>query len=561
MHSAAASPPTFSPAETLTEITTLLSPLLTSSLSTKHFTSRWQVIRTNLSSLSSHLSHLSNLSHNSLLDSLLSNVLSTLRLIETLATKCTDDVLTAGKLLTQSDLDIAIGSISKHVDDLDLLVRSGMLQQSSAIVLIEPGIGAGLVELGFYVRDVFARLQIGGIEFKDKAMDSLIQVLKKDEKAGSVVAKEGNVRYLVCLLDYNVDDSLREKVVLAVALLASACEESRKCVFEEGALGPLLRIIESNSVLLSERAVMAVEAITVDPDNAWAVLAYGGVSVLIDVCRYGSIVAQSHALGAITNVALIEEIRICLREEGGVGCIVTLLSSVPAKAANCISVLASVDEDCRDLILQEKGLQALLHLLDELSDLVVLEHVLRAIYSLSSMDTVRLLSLSSSFVIHLSEFIKNGNLVLQHLAVSLLADLSMMSERNKQNIAGCMCYLVKFMETVKPGGLQEVATQSLVLLLTVKSNRKYLIGDDESVMRLVQMLDPKTESVPKKFPVAVISAIMAGGSNGCRKKLVASGACRYLQNLAEMEVAGAKKLLQKLSGNRLKSILSSTWRE
>lgn len=463
--------------------------------------------------------------------------------------------------MTQSDLDVSINLVSKHVDDLDLLVRSGMLQQSTAIVLIEPESGGGLGELGFYVRDVFTRLQIGGIEFKDKAVESLIQVLRNDEKAASVVAKEGNVRYLVSLLDCNVDECLREKAVLVVALLASACDESRKCVFEEGALGPLLRIIESNSVLLSERAVMAVEAITVDSDNAWAVLAYGGVSVLIDVCRYGSVVAQAHALGVITNVAIIEDIRICLREEGGVGVVVTLLSSVPAKAANCIAVLASLDEDCRDLILQEKGLQALLHLLDEVSDMVVLEHVLRAIYSLSSLDSIKLLSLSSSFVIRLSELIKRGNSVLQHLAVSLLADLSMMSERNKQDIAGCMCYLVRLMETVKPAGLQEVATQSLVLLLTVKSNRKNWIRDEGSVMRLVQMLDPKNEAVPKKFPLAVILAIMAGGSKGCRKKLVAAGACKYLQNLAEMEVAGAKKALQKLSGNRLKSILSSTWRE
>lgn len=61
--------------------------------------------------------------------------------------------------------------------------------------------------------------------------------------------------------------------------------------------------------------------------------------------------------------------------------------------------------------------------------------------------------------------------------------------------------------------------------------------------------------------MALISAIMVGGSKGCRKKLVAAGACTYLQSLAEMEVAGAKKALQKLSGNRLKSILSSGWRE
>lgn len=121
--------------------------------------------------------------------------------------------------------------------------------------------------------------------------------------------------------------------------------------------------------------------------------------------------------------------------------------------------------------------------------------------------------------------------------------------------------LVKLMESPKPVGLQESASQALVSLLTVRSNRKELVRDEKSVMRLIQMLDPRNEAVSHKFPVMVISAVLAGGSQGCRKRLAAAGAQPHLQKLAEMEVAGAKKAVQRLSGNRLKTIFSLTWRE
>nr|POF00883.1 hypothetical protein CFP56_68755 [Quercus suber] len=79
------------------------------------------------------------------------------------------------------------------------------------------------------------------------------------------------------------------------------------------------------------------------------------------------------------------------------------------------------------------------------------------------------------------------------------------------------------MESPKPVGLQESAAEALVSLLTVRSN----------------------ELVCTKFPVMVVAAVLGGGSQGCRKRLVAVGAQNHLQRLAEMDVAGAKKALQK----------------
>ena len=465
----------------------------------------------------------------------------------------------------QSDLDMASAALTNQLHDLDLLLRSGVLHQSNAIVLSHPGPGSCKDDLGFFIRDLFTRLQIGGVEFKKKALESLLQLLSDDEKSASLVAKEGNVAYLIHLLDFHYQPAVREQATFAISALASANDESRKTVFEEGGLGPLLRILESGSTLLKEKAAIAVEAIATDPENAWAVSAYGGVAVLIEACRSGSPATQTHAVGAIRNVANVEDIKMSLGEEGAVPVLLQLLVSgtgaAQEKAASCVAVLASSGEYFRALIIQERGLQRLMHLMQDISSSDTLEHVLRAIISLLSSDhTARILSSSTIFVTQLGEFIKRGNSLLQQLSASLVGLLSI-SDGNKRAIGDCMGSLVKLMESPKPVGLQETAAQALVSLLTVRSNRKELLRDEKSMMRLMVMLDPKNETVAKTFPVMVVAAILAGGSHSCRKRLLAAGAQTQLQKLSEMEVAGAKKALQRLAGNRLKTIFSRTWRE
>ncbi|GFQ06307.1 vacuolar protein 8 [Phtheirospermum japonicum] len=558
-----------SPAVTLENTTEILNHLLPATMSITCFASRWQVIRSKLAAVKSLLSEISDSPHwseNSLLVNLLPELLSTLRRTETLCHLCRDAAasFSRGKLLMQSDLDMAAGWLSKQINDLDLLLRSGVLHQSTAIVLSRPDAASSRDEIAFFVKDLFTRLQIGGPEFKRKALESLIQLLSEDDKSAAVVAREANVSSLISLLDLNGRDSIRELAVTAVSLLVSAGDLPRKSVFEEGALGPLLRVMESGSMAMKEKAAMAVEFITSDPDNAWAISAYGGVHILTELCKSGSLAAQSYAAGAIRNISTVEDIRIALAEEGAIPILIQLLvsgsPSAQGKTANCISILASTNEHFRALLLQEKGLQRLLHLFHECSNPETFEHVLCAIYSLSVSDTCyRTLSGSTAFIVRIAELVKNGNIMVQHISASLLANLAI-SDGNKRAISGCMGFLVKLMESIKPDGMQEVGTKALLSLLSVKSNRKEFVRDEKSLMRLVKMLDPENEIVSKKFPAAVVAAIMAGGSQGCRKKLVAAGAYGHLQRLAELEVAGAKRALQRLSANRLTSLLSRKWR-
>ncbi|XP_071691859.1 uncharacterized protein [Rutidosis leptorrhynchoides] len=554
-----------SPTEALAQTTAILSHLLPASLSIQSFTARWQSLRSKLVTLKSLLSELTHSTHwseNHLLQTLLPNLLSTLRRIQTLCDQCTKPNQSTGKLLMQSDLDMATNWLSKQLHDFDLLLRSGVLRLSNAIVLSQPAPGSDKEELSFFIRDLFTRLQIGGVEFKRKALESLIQLLVDDEKAATVVAKEGNISYLINLFDVNTH---REQSVSAISILACASDQSRKIVFEEGGLGPLLRIVESGSVQLKEKACMAVEAITSDFDHTWAVSAYGGVPILLDVCKSGSLIAQSHAIGAIRNVAFVEDIRISIMEESGVPVIVNLLTSGSSvgkeKAANCVAILASSSENLRSMIIQERGLHGLSQLLHQASNPNTLEHVLRAIHSLSSSDSVcRLLSSSNTCISHIAGLIKQGNFTQQQISVSILANLSL-NDGNKRVAAVCMGSLMKLIEFTKPVGLQESALNLLVNLLCLKANRKDFVKDEKNIMRLIQMLDPVNESVPKKYPLAIVYALLHGGSNDCRKRLLDAGAQGYLQRLNEMEVAGAKKALKRLSGNRLKNIFIRTWRE
>lgn len=561
MPTVAVAPLSPQPPELLDQINGLLSQLLSCSLSIKSFTVRWQVIRSKLAYVKSSISEISLSSHwfeNPLLQTLLPDLHATLRRLETLADRCSDPCFNVGKLLMQSDLDMAAGWLSKLIDDLDVLLRSGVLRQSTAIVLSQPGPGSRKEDLVLFIRDLFTRLQIGSMLFKKKAMESLIQLLADDQKSASLVSKEGNMSCLVQLLDQNVQSKVREQAVTVVSILVCSSDQSRRSVFEEGGLGPLLRIMESGSILLKEKAAVAVEAITADVDNAWAISAYGGVSVLTKACRSGSLTMQAHAAGAIKNIAVVEEIRTALLEEGAIPVLIQLLNSESAlaqeKSANCISILASSGENCRDIIIQEKGLQGLLQLLQQSSSSDTVEHVLRAILSLTASETAsRSLSSSTTFIIQIAELIKHGNVLIQHISASLLSTLSI-SDGNKKTIANCMGALVNLIESSKPNSLQEVAAQAMISLLTVKCNRKNLVKDEKRLVGLVEMLDPKTELISKKFSVAIVAAIMAGGSRSCRKRLMKAGAYEHLHSLSEMDVPGAKRALQKLSGNRLKSI-------
>ncbi|KAF6172817.1 hypothetical protein GIB67_034669 [Kingdonia uniflora] len=151
--------------------------------------------------------------------------------------------------------------------------------------------------------------------------------------------------------------------------------------------------------------------------NAWAISAYGGVLLLIEVRQSGMPITQMHADGAIKNVAIVEEIRVALGEEGAVEVLLQLLvfdtSTAQEKSAYCLWILTSDRENFRVSILELGCVENLQQLLQKPLNTNTLEHVLRAISALSVSDrTLKILSSSTSFLLQLAELINNTILLI-----------------------------------------------------------------------------------------------------------------------------------------------------
>ncbi|KAL5200881.1 hypothetical protein ABZP36_035235 [Zizania latifolia] len=574
------SPPPPAAADALGQILHALLPaLLLAAGSVKALHSRWRALHGTLLALQSSLAAApASAAAHPLFADLVGSLLPALRSLHALSARCLDAALPGGRLRLQSDLDIAASSLSLLLHDLSLLFRSGLLSVDSsasspnAIVLQVPAPAASRADKSLFIRDAFARLQIGGLDLKLKALGSLLELLGNDvsAEAAHIVASDGDVAALLRLLDASSHSALRDRAAAAVAHLATACAASRKAVFDEGGLGPLLRMLDSgSSPATRERAVVAIEAITADVGSAWAVSAYGGVPILINACRpgSGSPVVQALAVAALKNVASIEDVRLALVEEGGLPVLVDLLASSTSdtqkSAALCIWSLASLgDHETQYQIVQAGALPPLLQALHTASGLDLHDSVLHAIHALTVVPAAaRTLCSSPLFFAQLTDLMcHGGSILLQQMVADMVAELApAVSDDTKRCMAPCIGILLKMMEAAKPATVQESAGHGLLALMTLKSNRKELIRDEKSVTRLLHMLDPRNEEIDKKYPVSIVLALAMGGGNGTRRRLADAGVCQHLQKLAEAEVPGAKKALQRISGNRLKSLLSRGW--
>jgi hypothetical protein len=574
-------PPPPAAADALAQILhALLPPLLLAAASANALHSRWRALHGTLLALqSSLLSAPASAAGHPLFADLVASLLPALRSLHALSARCQDPALPGGRLRLQSDLDIAASSLSLLLHDLSLLLRSGLLSfdpsasSPNAIVLQVPAAAASRADKSLFIRDAFARLQIGGLDLKLKALASLLELLGSDAataEAANIVAADGDVAALLRMLDASAHSALRDRAAATVALLATACAASRKVVFDEGGLGPLLRVLDSGSVPATrEHAVVAIEAITADAGSAWAVSAYGGVSILLNACRpgSGSLAMQALAVGALKNVISIDDVRSALVEEGGLPVLVDLLASgstdTQKSAALCLLSIASFgDLEMKQQIVQDGALPPLLQALHITTDLDLQNSVLHAIHELTAVPpAARTLCSSPLFFAQLTDLMRcGGSVLLQQMAADMVADLAPgVSDDTKRCMAPCVGTLVKMMEVAKPASVQESAGRALLALMTLKSNRKEFVRDEKNLTRLVQMLDPRNEEIDKKYPVSILLALAMGGGNGTRRRLADSGACQHLQKLADVEVPSAKKALQRISSNRFKSLLSRGW--
>lgn len=518
-----------------------------------HFKGKWSLIRTKLTHLQTHLSDLSDhsLSSNSLSATVLSSIAGTLADCVSLAGKCADpDHLPDGKLRTQSDIDSLSATIDHHIKDCDILIRSGVLQDG-AVLAAAPPREAVRAE----ARNLLTRLQIGSSESKNSAMDSLLGLLQEDDKNVLIAVAQGIVPVLVRLLD-STSPEMREKGVSAIARV-STVDSSKHVLIAEGLflLNHLIRVIESGSVFAKEKACVALQALSFSKENARAIGCRGGISSLLEICHAGTPSSQAMAAGVLRNLAQFEEIKENFVEENAIPVLIALSASgttlARENAIGCLSNLVFNDDTLKVMVAREGGVESLKNYWDSSSTPIGrgLEPAVELLRNLASYHPIGEVLILQGFPTRLLPLLNCGVLAVRIAAAGAVYELGFCSKaRREMGESGCVSAMVRMLDG-KAVEEREAAAKTLSSLLLCTCNRKIFKKEERGIVGTVQLLDPLTNNLDKKWPVAVLASLV--NSKKCRKQMVGAGSCVYLQKLVELDVEGAKKLLESLGRGKL----------
>ncbi|KAK4802830.1 hypothetical protein SAY86_001033 [Trapa natans] len=510
----------------------------------KGFPGRWKMIISKLEQIPSQLSDLSShpcFSKNVLCKEQLQAVYSTLNEVIELADMCLMEKY-EGKLRMQSDLDSLSGQLDLNLRDCSLLVKTGVLGEATFSESEVAGTQNNIKEL-------LARLQIGYLEAKHRALDSIVEAMKEDEKIVLAALGRNNISALVQLLTAT-SPRIREKTITVICSLAESgcCEDF---LVSEGVLPPLIRLLESGSAVSKEKAAISLQSLSISSERARAIVGHGGVRPLIEICRTGDSISQSAAAATLKNLSAVPDVRQNLAEEGIVRAMISLLDcgillGSKEYAAECLQNLTVSNENLRRSVISEGGISSLLAYLD---GPIPQESAVGALRNVVCPASIEIL-VSHGLLPRLVHVLKSGSSGAQQAAAAAICRASHSNEMKKLiGVSGCIPQLIKLLEA-KSSGAREVASQAISILMTFSQNCREVKKDEKSVPNLVQLLDPAPQNTAKKYAVSCLLCL--SNSKKCKKAMISYGAIGYLKKLTEMDVPGAKKLLERLEKGKLR---------
>lgn len=539
----------------------LLSSLPTDVSDVKTFKVKWSLINSKLQQLPTHLKDMADcptFSTNKLSQDLVKSLSQTLTDCGAVLRRCRGDpTLSSGKLQTQSDLDSVNIRLDHHLRDADLLVRSGVLHDSTHLA---PGPRREAVRAE--ARSLITKLQIGNFDSKSLAMDTLLNLLCEDDKNVLIAVAQGVVPLVVKLLDSTSVD-IKEKAVAAIARI-STVDSSKHLLVAEGILllNHLLRILESGTGTAKDRACVALQALSSTKENARTIGSSGGISSLLEMCHAGTPSTRAVAAGVLRNIAAVQETRLNFVEENAVPVLITLATSgtrsAQENAVGCLCNLTSEeDESWKFLVVREGAVHCLKIFWDEASWTRGDEAAVNLLRNLASCRSIADLLLSSGFVPRLVLVLNSGVSAIRIAAAKAIDEMGYSTKAKKEmGEAGCVPPLLRMFDG-KAVGEKEAAAKAVSHLLLYVGNRRLLRREQNGVENLVCLLDPSLQNVDmQKHAISMLASL--SDRTKCRKRMVASGACGYLEKLVEMDVEGAKKLLEALGRGRLWEVFSKT---
>ncbi|KAJ8772474.1 hypothetical protein K2173_027651 [Erythroxylum novogranatense] len=517
----------------------------------KSFKGKWSLIRAKLNDLQTQLTDFAELpasTSNPLSLDVLRSVSCTLNEAFSLARKCKGENLTEGKLRTQSDIDSILAKLDRNVKDGEILIKSGVLQDG-----VFGGSSSKREVARGESRNLVTRLQIGNSESKNSAMESLLVLLQEDDKNVMIAVAQGIVPVLVRLLDSSSLE-MKEKTVAAISRI-SVVDSSKHVLIAEGLLllNHLLRVLESGSGFAKEKASIALQALSFSKENARAIGSRGGISSLLEICQGGTPNSQAFAAGVLKNLAVFAEVRENLIEENTIFVLIGLAASGTAlaqeNAFGCLCNLVADDENLKLLVAKEGGIECIRNFWDSDHPVRSLEVAVELLRHFATCPTIAEVLVSDGFISRLASVLTCGVVGVRMAAARALYELCFSSKTRKDmGEHGCIASLSKMLDG-KSSEEKEAAAKALSSLLLCAGNRRLFRKDEKGIVNAVQLLDPSTQNLNKKYPISILTSLVH--SKKCRKQMIAAGASVYLKKLIEMDVEGAKKLSDDLGRGKL----------
>lgn len=120
----------------------------------------------------------------------------------------------------QSDLDRIGSKLDSHTKNLSSIYTAGILKNSYAIVVSRPGPAASTEDVRFYVKDLFARVKVGGTELRKQALVAFNEVIEEDEMYIKIAVEVGGfIGVLVSFLEFE-EAEVQEQAAMAVSVIA-----------------------------------------------------------------------------------------------------------------------------------------------------------------------------------------------------------------------------------------------------------------------------------------------------------------------------------------------------
>ncbi|XP_042404576.1 uncharacterized protein LOC121994692 [Zingiber officinale] len=545
----------------------LVSSLVSSSYSIPCFAGKWQLIRSKLEQLVSGLTVATNSNCFSKANELAKLILSTLGDVSPLLDRCSDGSYVGGKLHLRSDLDAVVCKLEFHINSFTEMNSSPNVMNSQAIILSKPGANASREDIKFYIKDLLSRLRIGDPIMRIQTLVALKEILVKDEKHVRIMTTEVNdaIDILVAFLEYK-DAGVQEGAAGVLSVIAEL-NSHRGALVASGAIAPLIQVLEKSTELGKESSAKVLRKLTEKSDNGWSVSAHGGITALLKICVHPNSSKELVVLACqiLKNLSSVEEMRRFMVEEGAIRVLLKLSNSIEEahqiQAIELLQDLASGDQSIKQIVIREGIIDSLLQLLDPASPYTAKarEVGLMAAQSLcfSSASSINTL-INSGFLQRSLFYLNHGEVSIQELALKSFSRLCEISAdyRKAMGNAGLMPQLVR-LTGAKSSEIREKSAEILDKLIFIDRNRRKFIEEEHNVNQIMRCLALEDRLVTKNHLLSVLKAV-AESSNG-RRMIMASGCVHYVEKLAEANELEAKKVMKKLSCNRLRNILNAIW--